>query len=63
MEKVMAPENIWQQFDTLPIEAKREVVDFIAFLQIRYERPAFAKKAKRTKLKLDFIQIVLCQVV
>ncbi len=51
MEKVMKPENLWQQFDTLPTEAKREVIDFIAFLQIRYERPAFVKKAKRSKLK------------
>jgi len=51
MEKVMKPENLWQQFDTLPTEAKREVIDFIAFLQIRYERSVFVKKAKRSKLK------------
>jgi len=51
MEKVMKPENLWQQFDTLPTEAKREVIDFIAFLQIRYERPVFVKKAKKSKLK------------
>jgi hypothetical protein len=47
----MKAENIWQQFETLPTEAKREVIDFIAFLQIRYERPVFVKKAKRSKLK------------
>lgn len=51
MEKVMKPEDIWQQFNTLPTEAKREVIDFIAFLQIRYERPALIKKVKRSKLK------------
>jgi hypothetical protein len=51
MEKVMELEDIWRQFDTLPSEAKREVIDFIAFLQIRYERPAFVKKAKSSKLK------------
>lgn len=51
MEKIMNPENILQQLDTLPTEAKREVIDFIAFLQIRYERTVFVKKAKRTKLK------------
>jgi hypothetical protein len=51
MEKVMQPESIWQQLDTLPTEAKREVIDFIAFQQIRYERPVFVKKAKRSKLK------------
>ncbi len=51
IEKAMKPENLWQQFDTLSIEAKREVIDFIAFLQIRYERSAIVKKAKRAKLK------------
>jgi len=51
MEKVITSENIWQQFNTLPAEAKREVLDFIAFLQIRYERPVVVKKAKRSKLK------------
>ncbi|MGH7493913.1 MAG: DUF2281 domain-containing protein [bacterium] len=51
MKKVVKTKNIWQQFDTLPAEAKREVIDFIAFLQIRYERPVVAKKAKRLRLK------------
>jgi len=51
MEKVMTSENIWQQFNTLPTEAKREVIDFIAFLQSRYERPV-VKKAIRSKMKL-----------
>jgi len=51
MEKVMKPENLWRQFEILPTEAKREVIDFIAFLQIRYERPVLVKKAKRVKLK------------
>lgn len=53
MEKVMEPKTLWQQFATLPTEAKREVIDFIAFLQIRYERPVFVKKAKRAKLKSE----------
>ncbi len=51
MKQILKSENILQQFDTLPTEAKREVIDFIAFLQIRYERPVFVKKAKRAKLK------------
>lgn len=51
MEKTMKPEKLWQQFDTLPTEAKREVVDFIAFLQIRYERRVIAKKPNKSKLK------------
>ena len=53
MEKVMKMESIWRQFDTLPSEAKREVIDFIAFLQIRYERPAFVKKTKGVKLRKE----------
>jgi len=51
MEQILKSENILQQFDILPAEAKREVIDFIAFLQIRYERPVFVKKAKRPKSK------------
>ena len=53
MEKVVKLENIWHQFDRLPTEAKREVIDFIAFLQIRYEQPAFVKKTKSLKLKKE----------
>jgi len=53
MEKVMKLESIWRQFDTLPAEAKREVIDFIAFLQIRYERPALVKKAKKSRLRKE----------
>jgi len=53
MEKIMKAENIWRQFDTLPTEAKQEVIDFIAFLQSRYERPALAKKPKRVKLRKE----------
>jgi len=43
-------ESPWQKFDALPAEAKREVIDFIAFLQIRYQRPTFFKKTQRLKL-------------
>jgi hypothetical protein len=53
MEKVVKVESILRQFDRLPTEAKREVIDFIAFPQIRYERPTVAKKAKRSKLTND----------
>lgn len=51
MEKAMKTESIWHEFDTLPAEAKREVMDFIAFLQIRYRRQAFVRKTQRLKLK------------
>lgn len=47
MEKALKPEKLWQQFETLPTEAKREVIDFIAFLQIRYERRVIVKKKRR----------------
>jgi hypothetical protein len=50
MEDAITMETAWQQFDTLPAEAKREVIDFIAFLQIRYQRPTFFKKTQRLKL-------------
>lgn len=53
METTMKPEGIWRQFETLLTEAKREVIDFIAFLQIRYERPAPVKKTKKSKLKKE----------
>jgi len=50
MEDTIKIESVWQQFNTLPAEAKREVIDFIAFLHIRYQRPTFLKKTKRLKL-------------
>ena len=50
MEDAIKMESAWQQFDTLPAEAKREVIDFIAFLQIRYQRPTFFKKTQWLKL-------------
>jgi uncharacterized protein YfbU (UPF0304 family) len=53
MKEVMKMESIWRQFDTLPTEAKREVIDFIAFLQIRYMRSSAVKKNKRLKLRKE----------
>lgn len=50
MEDAIKMESARQQFDTLPVEAKQEVIDFIAFLQIRYQRPTFFKKTQRLKL-------------
>ncbi|MCU0645467.1 MAG: DUF2281 domain-containing protein [bacterium] len=43
-------ESPWQKFDALPANAKRQVIDFIAFLQIRYQRLVLFKKTKRLKL-------------
>lgn len=36
----MAQKNIVEQFDTLPPEAQRQVLDFIAFLRTRYQPSA-----------------------
>ncbi len=36
----MNQQLVWQQFIQLPLEAQKEVADFIAFLQTRYEVPS-----------------------
>lgn len=41
----MLQNNPLKEFETLPPEAQKLVIDFIAFLQIRY-RPATAEKPK-----------------
>jgi len=53
MEKALKMESLLHQLDTLPVEAKRQVFDFVAFLQIRYERPAPVKKGKKVKLRKE----------
>jgi uncharacterized protein YfbU (UPF0304 family) len=50
MEQIIEKEDIWRQFNTLPDEAKREVIDFMAFLQTRYPRPNIKKHSKKLKL-------------
>jgi hypothetical protein len=44
----MAQNNILKEFDSLPPEAQKQVIDFIAFLQMRYE-PKNIKKNKPEK--------------
>ncbi len=39
----MDQEQILQDFDTLPPDAQQQVIDFIAFLQTRYQRSARKK--------------------
>ena len=41
----MEQNNVIREFDALPPEAQRQVLDFIAFLQTRYQ-PATGKRAK-----------------
>lgn len=45
----MEQNNVISEFDTLPPEAQRQVIDFIAFLQTRYQ-PA---KRERVKTKVS----------
>ena len=49
-EQIMEKESIWRQFDRLPAEAKREVIDFIGFLQLRYQRIHLKNRPQKLKL-------------
>jgi hypothetical protein len=40
-----------QDIASLPPEAQKQVLDFVAFLKSRYSVPPRAPKAKRTKLR------------
>lgn len=42
----MNQEKIWREFAALPPEAQQLVVDFIAFLRIRYKQANSSKKVK-----------------
>ncbi len=45
--------TIWKEFESLPPEARREVMDYIAFLRQRYSRVSQSKVKKRTSLAGD----------
>lgn len=52
----MGNENIIKDFTSLPLDAQRQVADFIAFLRTRYHRASSRKKSKRIALmKESFI--------
>ena len=42
--------NIVRELASLPPEAQKQVLDFVAFLKARYSSTPPTKKAKRTKL-------------
>lgn len=42
--------NIVREMASLPPEAQKQVVDFMAFLKTRYPSTPVAKKGRRTKL-------------
>ena len=46
----MEQDNLLSEFDTLPPEAQKQVLDFIAFLQTRYQQ---TPKAKKTKTRIS----------
>ncbi len=43
-------QRVWQMFDTLPSQAKQEVIDFIEFLQKRYQKTEKSKTPKKSKI-------------
>ena len=45
----MEPQRVWKIFDSLPTQAKREVIDFMEFLQKRHKKPQGFKKSKITE--------------
>ena len=47
----MTPQKLFDEYVTLPVEAQRQVVDFIAFLQQRYAANQLTQKARQTELK------------
>jgi hypothetical protein len=46
----MRQDNLWQDFDTLPPEAKKQVIDFISFLQTRY-KPTPKRKSRKVRVR------------
>ncbi len=46
----METTNLAREIASLPPEAQKQVIDFMAFLKTRYSTPAPTKKTKRTKL-------------
>ena len=56
--KTMDKNKVLNEFDDLPQDAQKQVMDFIAFLQSRYKTEASRKKAKRKDIsKEPFIGI------
>jgi len=46
----MKKEKDLHEFDELPPEAQRQVIDFIAFLRTRYRKRSMARKTKKKNL-------------
>jgi hypothetical protein len=46
-------ENLFDEFSSLPIEAQRQVADFIAFLRQRYQSDANTRRTVTQRLDLS----------
>jgi hypothetical protein len=46
----MNQRELWREIKSLPPEAQREVVDFIAFLRIRYKPPCPSDESRNMEL-------------
>ena len=42
--------TFWSKYNQLPLNAKKEVIDFIDFLQSRYQLPKVPKQSKKNEL-------------
>ena len=51
----MNQEKLWRELKSLPLEAQREVLDFIAFLRARYKPRHPSDKRKVSLLDEPFI--------
>lgn len=57
-KKTMDKDKVLSEFDDLPQDAQKQVIDFIAFLQSRYKTEASKKESRRQDItKETFIGI------
>ncbi|MCZ2127839.1 MAG: DUF2281 domain-containing protein [Anaerolineales bacterium] len=47
----MRQDNLWQNFNDLPPEAQKQVMDFISFLQARYKPSVKRKNRKAVRMR------------
>ncbi len=51
----MTNEEILREINSLPVEAQRQIEDFVAFLRQRYQSSSFAETAKTDLTAEEFI--------
>lgn len=47
----MDAERLWEEYNKLPTEAQQQVIDFLAFLRLRYAGKARRKALRRIDLE------------